>query len=74
MTGDKQGSQPQTAQESQATATTRRPVCILGLGLIGGSFMQALTAAGRDVFGYSRSEATVDAAWDSGYDASSDLV
>ena len=36
--------------------------------------MQALAAAGRDVFGYNRSEATVDAASNSGYDASSDLV
>ena len=74
MTEDKQGSQPQTTQESEGTSTTRRPVCILGLGLIGGSFMQALAAAGRDVFGYNRSEATVDAASNSGYDASSDLV
>ncbi|BCI92727.1 hypothetical protein NIIDMKKI_79330 [Mycobacterium kansasii] len=31
------------------------PVCVLGLGLIGGSIMRATAAAGREVFGYNRS-------------------
>lgn len=49
------------------------PVCILGLGLIGGSMMRALAASGRDTFGYNRSPATVDAAIAAGHDASTDL-
>ncbi|GAA1482401.1 prephenate dehydrogenase [Gordonia sinesedis] len=51
-----------------------RPVCILGLGLIGGSMLRALTAAGRPAFGYNRSAETVTAATDSGHDASDDLA
>ncbi|MFT4087356.1 MAG: prephenate dehydrogenase [Gordonia sp. (in: high G+C Gram-positive bacteria)] len=50
-----------------------RPVCILGLGLIGGSLLRALAAAGREAYGYNRSAATVDAASDAGFDASTDL-
>ncbi|EUA02841.1 prephenate dehydrogenase domain protein [Mycobacterium kansasii 824] len=30
-------------------------MCVLGLGLIGGSIMRATAAAGREVFGYNRS-------------------
>nr|WP_223205522.1 prephenate dehydrogenase [Gordonia jinghuaiqii] len=54
--------------------TLTRPVCVLGLGLIGGSLMRALHDAGHETFGYNRSAATVDAATADGYDASSDLV
>ncbi|WP_207841815.1 prephenate dehydrogenase [Williamsia soli] len=50
------------------------PVCVLGLGLIGGSLMRALHDSGRRVFGYNRSEETVSAANADGYDASADLV
>lgn len=52
---------------------TRPPVCILGLGLIGGSLLRALAASGRNTFGYNRSSETVDAAVAAGYDASTDL-
>ncbi|MCF8608771.1 prephenate dehydrogenase [Gordonia sp. HY285] len=52
--------------------TSSRPVCILGLGLIGGSLLRRL-AGERPAFGYNRSTATVDAAVADGYDASSDL-
>ncbi|WP_291479542.1 prephenate dehydrogenase [Corynebacterium sp.] len=51
-----------------------RPVCVLGLGLIGGSLVRDLRAAGRPVFGWNRSPATVDAARADGVDASTDLV
>jgi prephenate dehydrogenase len=44
-------------------------VCVLGLGLIGGSVMRAAKAAGREVFGYNRSIDGVEAARFDGYDA-----
>lgn len=50
------------------------PVCILGLGLIGGSMMRALDASGASTFGYNRSSATVEQARADGHDASTDLV
>ncbi|AEF38654.1 Prephenate dehydrogenase [Hoyosella subflava DQS3-9A1] len=49
------------------------PVCVLGLGLIGGSLMRAAHAAGRSVYGYNRSGGPVAAAQADGYDVSSDL-
>ena len=49
-----------------------RPVCVLGLGLIGGSLLRRL-APDRPAFGYNRSAATVEAATADGYDASTDL-
>ncbi|MGV9479345.1 prephenate dehydrogenase [Gordonia aichiensis] len=74
MTANNQDSHAQNAPASETTSAGRRPVCILGLGLIGGSLMQALAATGRAVFGYNRSTVTVDAASDAGYDASSDVM
>ncbi len=50
-----------------------RPVCILGLGLIGGSLLRALADGGGAAYGYNRSTATVDDARAAGYDASGDL-
>ena len=49
------------------------PVCVLGLGLIGGSLLRAARAAGRDAFGYNRSVDGATAAKFDGYDASTDL-
>jgi prephenate dehydrogenase len=49
------------------------PVCVLGLGLIGGSVMRAVKAAGRDAFGYNRSIDGVDAARFDGFDATDSL-
>lgn len=46
------------------------PVCVLGLGLIGGSVLRAATAAGRETWGYNRSGV---AAAD-GFAVSSDLA
>lgn len=51
----------------------RRPVCILGLGLIGGSLMRDLGQAGWPVFGWNRSEKTVKQATRDGFDVSADL-
>ena len=47
-------------------------VCVLGLGLIGGSLLRVL-ADTTSVFGWNRSMTTVDAARADGYDASADL-
>jgi prephenate dehydrogenase len=61
----------------RVTATSpqlRPPVCVLGLGLIGGSLLRALREAGRPAFGYNRSEATVATAAESDFDVSTDLV
>jgi prephenate dehydrogenase len=48
-------------------------VCVLGLGLIGGSVMRAAAAAGRDVFGYNRSVEGVQGARFDGFDATERL-
>jgi prephenate dehydrogenase len=50
------------------------PVCVLGLGLIGGSLMRAAAAAGRIVYGYNRSADGAQAATFDGFDASTDLT
>ncbi|MET9198817.1 prephenate dehydrogenase [Gordonia sp. NPDC003585] len=50
------------------------PVCVLGLGLIGGSLLRVLHDAGHQAFGYNRSTQTVDDAVRDGYQASSDLA
>ena len=52
---------------------TKPPLCVLGLGLIGGSVMRAVAAAGRDVFGYNRSVDAVRAARAEGFDATDNL-
>lgn len=49
-------------------------MCVLGLGLIGGSLLRALKAAGRPAWGYNRSAETVRDAIADGFDATSDLV
>jgi prephenate dehydrogenase len=57
----------------QSGGVTDTPVCVLGLGLIGGSLMRAAAGAGREVFGYNRSLESVQAATADGFDASEDL-
>lgn len=52
---------------------TKAPVCVVGLGLIGGSLMRAAKAADREVFGYNRSVEGVEAARFDGFDATIDL-
>ena len=48
---------------------TKTPVCVVGLGLIGGSVVRAAKAAGREVFGYNSSAQGVEAARFDGFDA-----
>jgi prephenate dehydrogenase len=57
----------------QPWRVTNTPVCVIGLGLIGGSVMRAAAAAGRDVFGYNRSLEAVQAANADGFDASENI-
>lgn len=51
----------------------KTPVCVLGLGLIGGSVLRAAAAAGRVAFGYNRSADGMHAAIADGFDATADL-
>lgn len=51
-----------------------RPVCILGLGLIGGSLLRALADANIAAYGYNRSASGARAAQKEGFDASTDLT
>ncbi|MGW4017699.1 prephenate dehydrogenase [Rhodococcus ruber] len=55
------------------TSASTPPVCVLGLGLIGGSLLRAAVAAGREAWGYNRSPEPVEAARADGFDASTDL-
>jgi len=50
------------------------PVCVLGMGLIGGSVMRAGQAAGREVFGYNRSIDAVRSATADGFDVTEDIT
>ncbi|WP_025251712.1 prephenate dehydrogenase [Corynebacterium vitaeruminis] len=51
-----------------------RPVCILGLGLIGGSLLRALREEGVAAYGFNRSPSGAKEAGKEGFDASYDLV
>ena len=53
---------------------TNTPVCVLGLGLIGGSVMRAAVTAGREAFGYNRSVEGAEAARSDGFAATIDLT
>lgn len=50
-----------------------RPICIIGLGLIGGSLLRDLAAAGTTVYGYNRSTSGTRSAVKEGYDVSDRL-
>jgi prephenate dehydrogenase len=56
-----------------ADPDSKAPVCVLGLGLIGGSLLRAAGEAGRDAFGYNRSVEGAQAARFDGFDATTDL-
>ena len=53
---------------------TKTPVCVLGLGLIGGSLLRAAAAAGREALGYNRSVEGAQAARADGFAATTDLT
>lgn len=50
-----------------------RPICIIGLGLIGGSLLRDLAAHGQAVYGYNRSTSAARTATKEGFDVSNDL-
>ena len=59
---------------SQVTTTDiSRPVCILGLGLIGGSLLRDLTTSRHAAFGYNRSPSAARAARAEGFDVTDSL-
>lgn len=53
---------------------TKTPVCVLGLGLIGGSVLRAAVAAGREALGYNRSVEGAHAARGDGFTTTTDLT
>lgn len=55
------------------TLDATRPICIIGLGLIGGSLMRDLAEAGHPVYGYSRPNSGTRAAIREGFDISHQL-
>ena len=55
-------------------SVTKTPVCVLGLGLIGGSVLRAAAASGRETFGYNRSAEGARAAGTDGFAAGTDLA
>jgi prephenate dehydrogenase len=57
----------------QPWRVAKTPVCLLGLGLMGGSIMRAAAAAGREVFGYNRSVEGVQGARSVGFDATTEI-
>ena len=65
---------PATTPGKQHILHEDRPVCILGLGLIGGSIMRDLQARGRRVFGWDRTQSTVTNIIDDGFDASNECA
>jgi prephenate dehydrogenase len=58
----------------QPWGVAKTPLCVLGLGLIGGSILRAATVAGREAFGYNRSVEGVQAARFDGFDATTDIT
>ncbi|PND54329.1 prephenate dehydrogenase [Mycobacterium sp. ENV421] len=53
---------------------TKTPVCVLGLGLIGGSVLRAAVGAGREALGYNRSVEGAEGARFDGFSATTDLT
>ena len=51
----------------------QRPVCIIGLGLIGGSLLRDLAASKHAVYGYNHSTSGARSAIKAGYDVTDDL-
>ncbi|OZC58244.1 prephenate dehydrogenase [Rhodococcus sp. 06-470-2] len=58
----------------QSDRVTSSSVCVLGLGLIGGSILRAAHDAGRPVWGWNRSADAIAGAVADGYDVGTDLV
>ncbi|MFI8568601.1 prephenate dehydrogenase [Rhodococcus sp. NPDC078407] len=58
----------------QSDRVTSSSVCVLGLGLIGGSILRAAHDAGRPVWGWNRSADSISGAAADGYDVGTDLT
>ena len=58
----------------QSGRVTSSSVCVLGLGLIGGSILRAAHRAGRPVWGWNRSAEAIAGAAADGYDVGTDLA
>lgn len=58
---------------SPASTELRPAVCVLGIGLIGGSLLRAVGAAGRRGYAWNRSAGGVDKARADGFDIDTDL-
>ncbi|QCB49316.1 prephenate dehydrogenase [Rhodococcus sp. PAMC28707] len=58
----------------QSVRVTTAPVCVLGLGLIGGSVLQAAVRGGRIAWGYNRSADAIAGSVEAGYDTDTDLT
>ncbi|WQD12883.1 MAG: NAD(P)-binding domain-containing protein [Lawsonella clevelandensis] len=67
------GSDMNSNCQSPREKSPSQSVCVLGLGLIGGSLLRRLTACGYPAFGWNRSTATVEQAAADGMDVSGDL-
>lgn len=57
-----------------STTSISRPVCIIGLGLIGGSLLRDLHMANHPTFGFNRSPSAATAAREEGFDVSDSLA
>uniref|UniRef100_UPI0023F3C1D5 prephenate dehydrogenase n=1 Tax=Lawsonella clevelandensis TaxID=1528099 RepID=UPI0023F3C1D5 len=67
------GSDMNSNCQSPLKKSPSQSVCVLGLGLIGGSLLRRVTACGYPAFGWNRSIATVEQASLDGMDVSGDL-
>lgn len=56
-----------------SSSDVQRPICIIGLGLIGGSLLRDLTECKHSVFGYNHSTSGARTAVKQGYDVTDDL-
>lgn len=59
---------PARSEVPSPTPSPGRPICVIGLGLIGGSLVRAAVAAGRTVWAATASESTAASARADGYD------
>lgn len=59
---------------SRIPSTRLKPVCIVGLGLIGGSLLRDLVAQGHTAYGYTHSRNGTRAAQRDGFDATNSLI
>jgi len=69
----RRGVPPDFPRCANLEGVTKTPVCVLGLGLIGGSVLRAAVASGREAFGYNRSFQGADAARADGFAATTEL-